>query len=73
MEVLLVLLQGTGAIDIEIPRDMLNQPGNPEYQYIARPDVSNPDALAAALVQAVNQNAVRSYCDSFNINPRASQ
>lgn len=39
---------------IEIPRDMLNQPGNPDYQHVAQPDLSRPDALAAALKQTVD-------------------
>ncbi len=39
---------------IEIPRDLLNQPGNPDYQHVAQPDLSHPEALAAALKQTVD-------------------
>lgn len=38
---------------IELPRDMINQPGNSDYQYVAQLDVSDPDALSIALQQAV--------------------
>ncbi|HEY9623931.1 MAG TPA: thiamine pyrophosphate-binding protein [Crinalium sp.] len=39
---------------IEIPRDMLNQTGNPNSQSAGVPDSSHPDALAAALEQAIS-------------------
>ncbi len=37
---------------IEIPRDRLNQAGNPNYQTVAQLDVSDPDTLAFALDRA---------------------
>ena len=39
---------------IEIPRDMINQPGNLDYSFNFPPQVSNPDALTEVLREAVN-------------------
>jgi len=51
--VLALALRYKRPVYIEIPRDMLNQPGNPNAQPANVPDSSNPDALAAALEQAI--------------------
>jgi TPP-dependent 2-oxoacid decarboxylase len=39
---------------IELPRDMVNQPGNPSGQRSNPPEVSDSDSLAEALNEAVN-------------------
>jgi TPP-dependent 2-oxoacid decarboxylase len=45
---------------IELPRDMVNRPGNPNRQSNSQPEVSDPDTLAEALKEAVDLiNAAR--------------
>ncbi len=39
---------------IELPRDMVNVPGNFNYQRISQKEVSNPDTLAEAIAESVN-------------------
>ena len=51
--VLAMALRFKRPVYIEIPRDMLNQPGNSYVQLVDVPDCSHPDALAAALEQAI--------------------
>jgi TPP-dependent 2-oxoacid decarboxylase len=38
---------------IELPRDRVNQPGNPDHQRVNLPEQSHPEALAAAINEAV--------------------
>ncbi|MBW4553014.1 MAG: hypothetical protein KME35_18175 [Aphanocapsa sp. GSE-SYN-MK-11-07L] len=38
---------------IELPRDMVNKPGNPDLQTSSPPEISDPDTLAEALKEAV--------------------
>ncbi len=40
---------------IEIPRDMVNKPGNLDYSLNFHPQVSNPEALAEVLREAANK------------------
>ncbi|QDL06785.1 alpha-keto acid decarboxylase family protein [Brasilonema octagenarum UFV-E1] len=51
--VLATALRYKRPVYIEIPRDMLNQPGNRDYQWIPQTDVSDPTSLAAALEETV--------------------
>ncbi|MBD2099455.1 alpha-keto acid decarboxylase family protein [Leptolyngbya sp. FACHB-261] len=39
---------------LELPRDMVNIPGNPDYQRVEKPESSDPNTLAEALKEAVN-------------------
>ncbi|MFL9458850.1 thiamine pyrophosphate-binding protein [Tolypothrix bouteillei VB521301_2] len=51
--VLATALRYKRPVYIEIPRDMVNEPGNPDYQWIPQLDVSDPTSLAAALEETV--------------------
>ncbi|BAY21524.1 pyruvate/indolepyruvate decarboxylase [Calothrix sp. NIES-2100] len=52
--VLAAALRYKRPVYIEIPRDLVNKPVNPNYQRISQPDISNPDTLAEALAEAVS-------------------
>jgi TPP-dependent 2-oxoacid decarboxylase len=51
--VLDVALRYKRPVYIELPRDLVNQLGNSDYQHVAELDVSDPDALSIALQQTV--------------------
>jgi TPP-dependent 2-oxoacid decarboxylase len=51
--VLDVALRYKRPVYIELPRDMVNQPGNSDYQYVDQLDVSDPNTLSIVLQQAV--------------------
>lgn len=58
--VLAAALRYKRPVYIELPRDLVNMPGNPDYQRNTQPEVSNPDTLAEAIREAVNLiNAAR--------------
>lgn len=52
--VLAAALRYKRPVYIELPRDMVNVPGNSNYQRISQKEVSNPDALAEAITETVN-------------------
>lgn len=52
--VLAAALRYKRPVYIELPRDMVNVPGNCNYQRISPKEVSNPDTLAEAIAESVN-------------------
>lgn len=52
--VLAAALQYKRPVYIELPRDLVNVPGNPAYQRHDAPEISNPDSLTEALQEAVS-------------------
>lgn len=51
--VLAAALRYKRPVYIELPRDIVHQPGNPTYQRQSVPETSQPETLAAALQEAV--------------------
>lgn len=52
--VLAAALRYKRPVYIELPRDLINIPGNPNYQPISQPEVSDPNTLTEALREAVS-------------------
>lgn len=52
--VLAAALRYKRPVYIELPRDMVNVPGNSNYQRISQKEVSNSDTLAEAITETVN-------------------
>jgi TPP-dependent 2-oxoacid decarboxylase len=52
--VLAAALRYKRPVYIELPRDIVHQAGNPNYQQTSSPECSDPDALAAALSEAAD-------------------